>query len=281
MQGGEADVPRQLRILAIGAHPDDCDLKAGGVAIMYAAQGHLVRFVSLTNGDAGHHEIGGGALARRRRREAEAAARVAGIEYLVLDHHDGELVPSLEIRREVIALIREFAPDLIMTHRPYDYHPDHRYTSQLVQDAAFMVTVPNVAAMARHLDVNPVIVYFDDRFRKPAPFQPDVVVDIGPVMGRKIEMLHQHTSQFYEWLPYNGGYLDAVPQEEGERLVWLTEQMQRRFALPDDERYRARLVALYGAERAGQVRFVEAFEACEYGSPLTQERIRELFPMLP
>lgn len=270
----------QLRILAIGAHPDDCDLKAGGVAIMYAQMGHKVRFVSVTNGDAGHQEMGGSALAKRRREEARRAGEVAGIEYVVLDNHDGELEVNLYNRRQIIRLIREFRPDLIMTHRPNDYHPDHRYTSQLVQDAAFMVTVPNIVSEAEHLEVNPVIVYFNDRFQKPYPFTPDVVIDIGPVMEQKVRMLHEHTSQFYEWLPYNGRYLDEVPEGEGERIAWLTTKMQQRFALPDDPCYRRALEEWYGAEHAARVRYVEGFEACEYGSPLTREDIPRLFPML-
>ncbi|NLN27307.1 MAG: PIG-L family deacetylase [Firmicutes bacterium] len=270
----------QLRILAIGAHPDDCDLKAGGAAIMYAQMGHKVRFVSVTNGDAGHQRMGGAALAKRRREEARRAGQVAGIEYLVLDNHDGELEVNLHNRRQIIALIREFQPDLVMTHRPNDYHPDHRYTSQLVQDAAFMVTVPNIVSEVDHLDVNPVIVYFSDRFRKPSPFTPDVVIDIGPVMEQKVRMLHQHTSQFYEWLPYNGRYLDEVPEGEDERIAWLTQKMQERFALPDDPSYRRALEEWYGAERASMVQYVEAFEACEYGAPLTCEDIPRLFPML-
>lgn len=272
---------KRLRILAIGAHPDDCDLKAGGVAIMYARLGHKVRFVSVTNGDAGHHTLGGGTLARRRQKESQNAAKVAGIDYMVLDNHDGELMPTLDNRRQMIRLIREFRPDLIMTHRPNDYHPDHRYTSQLVQDAAFMVTVPNIAPHTEHLPANPVIVYFGDMFKKPAPFQPDVAVDIGPVMGRKVEMLHQHTSQFYEWLPYNGGYLSSVPNDEAERMVWLSERMQRRFAKPDDDSYRDSLIRYYGAHRADEIRYIEAFEACEYGAPLTDDRVYQLFPFLP
>lgn len=271
---------RKLRILAIGAHPDDCDLKAGGVAIMYASLGHTVQFVSVTNGDAGHHEMGGGALAKRRREEARRAGRVAGIDYLVLDNHDGELEPTLANRRQIIRLIREFRPDLIMTHRPNDYHPDHRYTSQLVQDAAFMVTVPNVVSDTPHMEVNPVIMYFSDKFQKPGPFSPDVVIDIGPVMGRKVEMLHQHTSQFYEWLPFNGGYLGEVPAEEGERLAWLTGRMQERFAKPEDEPHQTALENLYSKEQAAKVKYVEAFEACEYGSPLREVDIPRLFPML-
>lgn len=271
---------QQLRILAIGAHPDDCDLKAGGVAIMYAQMGHKVQFVSVTNGDAGHQEMGGASLAKRRREEARRAGAVAGIDYIVLDNHDGELEVNLPARRQIIRLIREFRPDLIMTHRPNDYHPDHRYTSQLVQDAAFMVTVPNIVSEAPHLEVNPVIVYFSDRFQKPNPFTPDVVVDIGPVMEQKVRMIHQHTSQFYEWLPFNGRYLDEVPATEEDRLAWLTTKMQERFAIPDDPRYLRTLEQWYSREAAARVRYIEAFEACEYGSPLQHEDIPRLFPML-
>ena len=168
----------QLRIMAIGAHPDDCDFKVAGTAALYARQGHLVRFLSLTNGDAGHHEMGGAELARRRRAETLAAAATIGIEYDVLDLHDGELEPSLANRRQVIRAIREFRPDLILTHRPNDYHPDHRYASILVQDASYMVTVPGVVALTPHLRDNPVVAYFSDGFRRPYPFTPDVVVPI-------------------------------------------------------------------------------------------------------
>src|SRR5688572_18905519 len=138
-------------LLVFGAHPDDCEFTAGGLAALYAQIGGRVCFVSMTNGDAGHQSLGGATLARIRREEARAAAAVIGIESRVLENHDGELLPTLDRRREVIRLIREWQPELILTPRPYDYHPDHRYTSILVQDAAYMVTVPNVAAFADHL----------------------------------------------------------------------------------------------------------------------------------
>src|SRR5229473_970550 len=76
-----------LRIIAFGAHPDDCDQKAGGTAAKWAAQGHQVKFVAVTNGDAGHQTKGGGALAKRRRAEAMESAKRLGIEYEVLDNH--------------------------------------------------------------------------------------------------------------------------------------------------------------------------------------------------
>ncbi|HXK61328.1 MAG TPA: PIG-L family deacetylase, partial [Acidobacteriota bacterium] len=131
----------QLRILVFGAHPDDPE-KAGGTMAKYIQQGHKVRLVSVTNGDAGHFEMGGGVLAQRRYKEAQCAGAVIGAEYIVLDNHDGELMPTLENRNKIIRIIREFQPDLVFTPRPDDYHPDHRNTALLVRDAAYMVTVP-------------------------------------------------------------------------------------------------------------------------------------------
>lgn len=260
----------------IGAHPDDCEIKAGGVALKYSDLGHRVRFLSLTNGDTGHHAIGGIELARRRRSEADAVARLAGIEYHIWDQHCGELMPTLENRRMLIRQIREFAPDLIMTHRPNDYHPDHRYTSQLVQDACYLVTVPNNQALTDHLPSNPVAVYFSDTFKKPCPFTPDVAVDIDDVIERKLDLLDCHESQMYEWLPYNQGVLDQVPADKALRREWLRTP----FINPRSEAdpFREVLVRLYGEERARGIRYAEAFEACEYGAPLTPDLIPVLFP---
>ena len=267
---------KSLRILAFGAHPDDCDIRAGGVAIKYASLEHQVRFVSVTNGDAGHQDIGGVELARRRRAESEAASAIAGIEYNVLDVHDGELVPSLENRKMVIRMIRTYTPDLILTHRPNDYHPDHRYTAILVQDAAYMVTVPNICTDVPALSHNPVIVYMADTFQKPTPFNPDVAVDIDDVVERKLDMLHCHTSQMYEWLPYNAGKLDTVPDSQEDRRRWLESRLERFSALAD--RHRDLLVARYGEDRGNKVKYAEAFEACEYGGRLTDEGAATLFP---
>ena len=267
---------KNLRILVFGAHPDDCDVKAGGIAIKYATLGHEVRFVSVTNGDAGHHEIGGVELARRRRAEAEAAGAVAGIEYHVMDNHDGELVPSLENRKKVIRMIRSYTPDLILTHRPNDYHPDHRYTAMLVQDSAYMVTVPNICTDTPALSHNPVIAYLSDNFQKPAPFAPDVAVDIDDVVDKKIDMLHCHTSQMCEWLRSNGGTPHEVPQSPQERRKWLEHRLARFETVAN--LYRGLLVGRYGEARGCRVKYAEAFEACEYGSSLTKEKISVIFP---
>ena len=175
----------KLNIIAFGAHPDDCDQRAGGTAAKFAALGHRVRFVAVTNGDAGHQTEGGGALAARRRAEAQEAGRRIGIEYVVLDNHDGELVPSLDVREQVIRQIRLWNADLVLAPRPNDYHPDHRYTGVLVQDAAYMVVVPNIAPDTPALRKNPVFMYFQDGFQRPNPFNPDVAVSIDDVIEKK------------------------------------------------------------------------------------------------
>jgi len=267
----------KLRILVFGAHPDDCDITAGGSAALWARAGHHVRFVSLTNGDAGHHLEGGAALAQRRRAEAQAAGGVLGVEYLVMDNHDGELMPTLENRREVIRLIREQRPHLVLGPRPNDYHPDHRYAALLIQDAAYMVTVPNIAAFAEHLPHDPVLMYVSDRFQKPTLFAPDVMVDIGETIRAKVEAMACHVSQFFEWLPYNAGVTHEVPEDDTARRAWI-EAHWRPFLGGIAERFRDALIARYGEERGGQVKHAEAFEWCEYGAPLMPKTAQTLFP---
>jgi LmbE family N-acetylglucosaminyl deacetylase len=269
-----------LRILIIGAHPDDADFKAGGTAARWCDAGHVVRLVSLTDGRAGHHAMPGPELARRRRAEAEASAAVIGATYQILDHPDGELDDRLEYRREVIRLIRSFRPDLILTHRATDYHPDHRFGSLLVQDASYLLTVPSICPEVPHLAASPVICHFSDTFTRPCRFEPHIVVDIDAELDRLIGMLHCHESQFYEWLPYNAGHPEEVPQGDEARRSWLAGRMRQRLeALAD--RYRDRLVQTYGPEHGARVRTVEAFEVSEYGAPLDAAARARLFPFLP
>jgi LmbE family N-acetylglucosaminyl deacetylase len=269
-----------LRILVLGAHPDDADIKTGGTCAQWCRLGHQVLLVSVTDGSAGHQSLRGPPLAERRRAEARAAGNVIGAAYEVLEFPDGGLLPSLEARHRLIRLIRSFRPDLILTHRPNDYHPDHRYTSILVQDAAYMVTVPAVCPDTPHLHRDPVILYVSDDFKKPVPFSADVVVDVGTEVDRIIEMLHCHVSQFYEWLPYNMGYLAHVPAGDAARRAWLSEGIRHRMR-PLADRYRDRLRQTYGAERGECIEYIEAFEVSEYGAPLDAAARARLFPFLP
>ncbi|MCC7492856.1 MAG: PIG-L family deacetylase [Fimbriimonadaceae bacterium] len=261
------------RIMMIGAHPDDCDFRAGGCGKLWRELGCEVFFLSATNGDAGHHLQGGGPLAVRRAAECRAAGEAIGVRYETLDIHDGCLVPSLEHRETFIRAIRSFAPDLLLTHRPWDYHPDHRYTGQLVQDASYLLTVPNLCATTPVLSRMPVILYTEDSFQKPLPFSPDVVVDIDAVIDSKGDMLHAHESQVYEWLARG----TTVPEGDAARRAWIRERVKNRSAASAN-RFRSELVAHYGDQRGNQVQCAEVFEVCEYGAPLTAEARQRLFP---
>lgn len=264
------------RIIVIGAHPDDCDSDAGGLAALLAEMGHAVKFVAVTNGDAGHHKIQGKALAERRYAETQEVAKRLGVAYDVLDNHDGMLLPNLEVRLQIIRKIREWNADVVIAPRPNDYHPDHRYTGVLVQDAAYMVAVPNIAYDVPALRKNPVFLYTRDNFQRPNPFRPDITVDITSVYKKKISGLDAHVSQFYEWMPWIGHYEKEVPAGKEERFQWL----MKRYEETIKPEFRASLAKWYGEEKAKQAKYVEAFEICEYGAQPTEEDIRRLFPML-
>lgn len=274
VQAQPADKP--LRIIMIGAHPDDCDIKSGGTAILFSSLGHKVKFVSVTNGDAGHQAEGGGMLAKRRLAEAKEAGKRFGVEYDVLDNHDGELIPSLPVRLQIIRKIREWDADIVIAPRPNDYHPDHRYTGVLVQDAAYMVGVPNVAPDVPPLKKNPIFLYFQDHFKRPNPFRPDITVDITSVFDKKIHALDAHQSQFYEWLPWIGGYVNEVPKAAADRKAWLAKRYER----PVTTDIRTVLEKYYNKQKASAAQYVEAFEICEYGTQPDEATIKKLFPML-
>jgi LmbE family N-acetylglucosaminyl deacetylase len=267
-----AQTPAKLRIIAIGAHPDDCDIKFGGTAAKLARAGHAVKFLSVTNGDAGHQSDHGPSLAKRRLAETQESARRLGIaEYEVLDNHDGELLPTLEVRRQIIRAIRRWNADIVIAPRPNDYHPDHRYTGVLVQDAAYMVVVPNITPEVPALRRNPIFLYFEDGFQRPNPFRPDVVVAIDDVWDTKIAGLDAQTSQFYEWLPWVDGRLAEVPADAAARKEWLSKT--RTPTLSDA--VRAALARRYGTQT---FQHAEAFELCEYGRRPPAEELQAMFP---
>jgi len=266
----------KVRIIMIGAHPDDCDEDGGGTAALFAQMGYAVKFVSVTNGDAGHQTLKGTALAKRRYAETQEAAKRLGVVYDVLDNHDGLLMPTIEVRLGIIRKIREWNADVVIAPRPNDYHPDHRYTGVLVQDAAYMVSVPNIAPDVPALKKNPVFLYYQDRFQRPNPFRPDVAVDITSVYDKKVSALDAHESQMYEWLPWIGHYLEQVPKDKNDRVKWLAKQRAGTI----NPEVRSSLEKWYGKEKAAQVKYAEAFEICEYGAQPNDEEIKRLFPML-
>lgn len=266
-----------LQIIVLGAHPDDCELFCGGTAALFAKLGHEVTFVSLTNGDSGHHLKGGGDLARIRYAESmEAKTRLGIKNYYVLDNHDGELQPTMDLRRQIVRLIRKHGADLVFTHRPNDYHPDHRYGSMAVQDAAYTVMVPNMCPDTPALRRNPAFFYLQDHFRKPYPFIPDVAIGVDAVWEQKLSAAAAHVSQFGEWLPWVDGYEAEVSKDPVEA----SNQSVRRYSFPIQTDVRATLLKYYG-EAGAAVQHAEAFELCEYGSQPDEATMRKLFPMVP
>jgi N-acetylglucosamine malate deacetylase 1 len=265
------------RILMLVAHPDDAEYHAGGLAAMHAKRGGAVKFVTLTNGDAGHHLQAGPALAERRTEEARAAAGVIGATAEVGPHHDGCLEPTLEVRWQVIREIRRFQPDLVLTHRTNDYHPDHRAVGTVVRDACYLVTVPALVPDVPALARDPVVAFLPDRFTKPVPLTGDVVMDVGPYLEQIVDMLCCHRSQFFEWLPFNQDLSQQLPDDEPSQRAWLRKWYCDRLR-PQADRYRPQLVARYGDERGRHVEFAEVFEISEYAAPLDDAARRRLFP---
>ncbi|MFZ4610546.1 MAG: PIG-L deacetylase family protein [Gemmataceae bacterium] len=270
----------KLRIIVFGAHPDDAEYKAGGTAAKWAKLGHHVKLVSVTNGDIGHWKMAGGPLALRRKAEVKAAAKVLGVTSEVLDIHDGELLPTLENRKTITRLIREWNADIVIAHRPWDYHPDHRYVGVLVQDAAFMVTVPFFCPDVAPIKKNPVFLYSSDGFQKPYPFVPDVAVSVDDVFDIKLAAIHELPSQAYEG-GANGSeeQVRAIPPESNPvaRKAWLKENWSRRQSA-EASRHRELLVRLYGEEAGRAVKYAETFELCEYGSRPNRDELKRLFP---
>ncbi|MGB2865296.1 MAG: PIG-L family deacetylase [Sedimentisphaerales bacterium] len=272
----------KVRIICFGAHPDDNEFRAGGVAAMWAAQGHHVKFVSTTNGDIGHWGMAGGPLAQLRTAEVERCAEIFGIETEVLDIHDGEIMPTLENRRTFVRLIREWRADIVMCHRPNDYHPDHRYAAILVQDAGYMVTVPFFCPDVPYLKRNPVFLFYQDRFQKPNPFSADIAVGIDEVIDKKLDAALALASQTLEG-GCNGNerlYPENDPDKRKAREQEVRRRFDGRFASTADQ-FRKELADWYGQERAGKIKYAEAFEICEYGRRPSKQEIRKLFPFYP
>jgi LmbE family N-acetylglucosaminyl deacetylase len=269
----------KLRIIAFGAHPDDAEFQMGGSAIKWAKLGHHVKLVSVTNGDIGHWNMAGGPLAIRRTEEVQEAARRMGTTVQVLDIHDGELMPTLENRRTIARLIREWNADLVLAHRPNDYHPDHRYTGILVQDAAFMVAVPFFVPDTKPLTKNPVFMYYPDRFKKPYAFEADIAISLDDVFDEKVNAVDALVSQVYE-----GGALGSeetlIQRKAGDpvaRKEILRQSWSRRNGRIAD-RYRDTLIEWYGQDAGKAVKHAEAYQVCEYGRQPSKAELKKLFP---
>ena len=270
----------KLRIICFGAHPDDAEYKSGGTAAKWAALGHHVKMVSVTNGDIGHWKEAGGALAKRRTYEAGETSKILGTTSEVMDIHDGELMPTLENRKRIVRLIREWNADIVIAHRPWDYHPDHRYVGVLLQDAAFMVAVPFFCPDTPALKKNPVFLYSSDGFQKPYPFTPTIAVDIDDVMDQKVRAVEQLRTQNYEGGVFGSDEKMAKipsPDDKKARFDYMKKSWSRRNG-NEANKYRDLLIKYYGKEKGEKIKHAETFEICEYGRRPNAEDIKKLFP---
>ncbi|MCH2202225.1 MAG: PIG-L family deacetylase [Fuerstiella sp.] len=266
------------RILVLGAHPDDAEYHAGGLLTCYRKElDATVKLISLTDGAAGHHKRSSEELKALRQKESADAGAVIGAEYLNWDLPDAHLEPTIKNRDRVIREIRSFRPDVVLTHRTCDYHPDHRAVGQLTQDASYLVTVPKVVPDVPPLFKNPVILYMTDLFTRPAPLRPDLVLDVEPQLDSVIDMLACHRTQVFEWLAYEQGILDQVPQKPEQRLAWLRTWFQNEIA-ERANRFREALIATYGEEKGRAITCCEAFEVSEYAAQLDDDIRTKLWP---
>ncbi|HOK10553.1 MAG TPA: PIG-L family deacetylase [Candidatus Hydrogenedens sp.] len=267
-----------MNIVCVGAHPDDAEWYAGGSMVYWVEKGHTVYAVSVTNGDIGHHIIEPEELAQIRRIEAQESAKRGGYKSIILDFPDGSLMPSLEARKTLVKLLRELKADVVLTHRPVDYHPDHRACGILIQDSAFLVTVPHFCPETPSLKQSPICLYMMDIFRKPLPFTPDFAVDITNIINKKWELLDAMTSQMYEWLPWLDGQIESVPNNPEERKKWLMERWDALFRMPSI--YYRSLFENELNQYKESFEYVEFFEQCEYGRPPARTELESLFTLI-
>lgn len=279
-----------MKILMTGAHQDDIEFMGGGLTSKYVKMGYEVRYLCMTNGNRGHHIMSPDETAAVRKKEAEKVAELLGVTYDIWDIDDCNLVADLPTRKKLIRYIREFNPDLIIAHRPNDYHADHRASAQLIQDASYLLAVPHECPEVKAMRTMPVIMYYEDSFKYP-PFTPDVIVDVDSEIELKFQTVLINRSQVLEWLPYIVG--ENVPDDEIERVEWL-KGINVTSDTTDEEimsanrgylvkfaraaaRFRGELINKYGMEQGSKIRYAEAFELSEYGGRLTQELKEKLF----
>lgn len=258
------------RVLVLGAHPDDAEFFAGGLLARHAAAGSTLRLVSVTNGQSGHHQMPSDLLVPRRREEAKRAGQVLQADYVTWDFPDGYLMPTLELRLAIIEEIRKFGPDLVLTHRPFDYHPDHRAVGQAVQDASYMVLVPKIAPDYPPPHTEPIVAYMVDLFTRPSPFRADITLDVSDCWKSVIDMLECHESQFYEWMPWIDRISDLVPKSPEDRRAWLEEWFH--------EKTQGRVARFWNSHSGPVPKLVEAYEISEYAGKMSPQRTSELFP---
>lgn len=189
-----------MNILAVGAHPDDVEINCAGTLAKYAAQGHKIFIATATNGNIGSATHSMEEIARIRKAEAAKSASIIGAEYICLDYDDEMFFESREVRLNFIDLIRYCKADVILTHNPKDYNPDHELTSKIINDIVVMIPIEKLKTKNPPNEVLPVIYYFEPA--KGMGFVPTDYVDISDYIDTKIKMFRCHESQ-KQWMADN------------------------------------------------------------------------------
>lgn len=269
-----------LNVIVIAAHPDEPEIYAGAISAAYAERGHRVKFLTLTDGCCGHYEMSGQQLVDRRKQEAQEAARRLGVlEYVVLPIPDGELMPSIEIRKEVIRQIRGWEADIVITfHADGPGHADNRSVGKIVRDTAdFVANVPNAVPEVPSLGKSPIFLLMPD-YAARASYKPDIVIDAGDVIEKKLLACDAHASQFYEFAPWQGGFLNAVPNTWEEKRNFILKCWNRFLSV--SEEMLPSLSKHYGQDNAASVKYAEPFEIANYSRRPDEAEMKDLFPML-
>ncbi len=189
-----------MNILAIGAHPDDVENCCGGTLAKYAKQGHKIFTATATNGNVGSATLSMEEIAAIRKEEARRAAALIGAEYVCLDYDDEMFFEDRAARTAFIDLVRYCKADIILTHNPTDYNPDHELTSKIVRDIAVMIPIAKIPTKNKPYDKIPIIAYFETSCG--LDFQPTEYVDVTDFMDVKRAMCAEHKSQI-QWMQDN------------------------------------------------------------------------------
>ncbi|MDQ7876549.1 PIG-L deacetylase family protein [Microbacterium sp. QXD-8] len=207
-----------MRVLAVGAHPDDVDLLCAGTLARYAAAGHDVMIAIATNGDVGSPTLRRDQIAKIRHQEARASAAVIGADLVWMGFEDEWLFNDRPTRTTFIDMLRRTRPDIVLAHSPHDYHPDHRIAGQLVIDAQIPSAVRLVETAEPALDAIPRVYTMDTIGHTGPP--PQLFVDITSTIDVKERMLRAHVSQ-ETWLSHIYGmeYVAFMRQQGAVRAA--------------------------------------------------------------
>jgi len=186
-----------MRVLAVGAHPDDVEILCAGTLAKYASEGHDIIMCHACVGDKGHFHIPNDELAKIRRKEAQLSASRIGAESLTVGLPDCDIFNDHSTLAAFIDMIRVTRPDFVITHSPTDYMPDHCVVSDLVYDASFHASLPNWKTEHAPHDKVPSVYYMDNVAG--VDFSPTEYVDITGFIDTKKGMMECHQSQVV-WL---------------------------------------------------------------------------------